>query len=222
MLNAIDSYEAVLDASGDLGKLVELVESRRKYYEREVLYLTKWLLHGTLILDEYGDIGFLKPADEITLPSVVDLSENPIKGCCTFGGSQYTLPKPNCVCPCCGKEITLDDVYNRNFHIIGNEVVHSGECVRFQNNLESALVISKDMISMAKRIFGRIENVCTQQGNNAENEFIKISFKTADCKYNIIVFMGGCGLRISYEKGNESGILLQTNHYCGCCLSSVE
>lgn len=217
----IDSEEAIRNAVNDLGMLDAIVQERRKFYEehgrRE---LKKWLIRGSLILTPYGKIGLFTPFEHfkhIREVDVVEMKKNDVDGWTQTGGDHCSLPKKGSICPYCGKEVTIEDVYSHNFYIenSGNKsfAYHDGSCRKFHYTFTTSFTVAKEMILAAKRAFGEIEKVCVQEGNHEQDELVKISFMAVNYQIEILVRQYSNGISISYQEGNTRWRIGGNNYY---------
>lgn len=222
----IDSQQAIENAINDLDKLNTLIKSRRQFYkDNNSQKLRCWLIKGSLILDQYGDIAFFKPFKTMTFPNVVEANKIDCHGTTFAGGSKHSLPKKGSICPYCGHEVTIQDVYAHNFHVdnpTGSFAFHSGKCEEFHITFTDSFAVAKQMILISKRAFGEIEGVCVQEGDQKKYELVKISFMAVNHRIEILVMQHGSGLTITYDKNTEKGVILETVHYCAVCFSSFE
>lgn len=219
-LEQIDSEEAIKAASKNLDKLIELVNARQQYYDEKKEKLTDWLINGILILNSYGDIGFFESTEIKSFPAVIKY-DHLVKGCASYGGSQYKLPTKGAICPACGNGFNIMSVYKQDFAWVNDVVCHSGECKKFQIMINSTLNLLKELMTIVKRVFGSFENVCIDDGTkdpyrpNTGNQIMKISFIVSGYEIkifiNLINEMPYC--TIKFENENSIGTILSDSHY---------
>lgn len=217
----IDSEEAIRSAVDNLEMLNAIVQERRNFYESHGHQkLKKWLIRGSLILDQYGGIALFTPFERfkyLNFPDVVEMRKIDVDGWSETGGRHDSLPKEDSICPYCGREVTIEDVYSHNFCIegFGNKsfAYHEGNCRTFHYTFTSSFDIAKEIILAAKRAFGEIEKICVQEGDQKQDELVKISFMAVNYKIEIIVKQYSNDITIIYQEGDAKGRIGSSNYY---------
>ena len=223
-LTAIDSKEAVLEASKDLKKLSDLIRTRKEYYSAMDEKLTEWLIKGSLILTSFGDFAIFEPASEKEYPEVIEWNRETYaigyRGVTIQGGEVSYLPSAFALCPSCKKGFTIEDVYSHNFKLVGDKVVHAGECADDYYYIDSSLEISKYILLGVKRALGNIKNVVIKQRNDEKSDFLKISFEDYNYKFEIKI-NSKSKITVVCEI-DRTRIKLYEALFCPCCYEAIE
>lgn len=220
-LVAIDSKEVVLEASKDLKKLSDLIHARKEYYSATDEYLKEWLINGSLILTRCGDFAIFKSSSEKEYPEVIEMSSEEYgKGVMIQGGEVSYLPSAFAPCPSCKKGFTIEDVYNHNFKLVEDKVVHTGECAKNYYYIATSLNITKHLLLGAKRALGDIKNIVIKQKNDEDDDFIKINFEAYN--YNFEVNINSYSMITVVCKNDKTSMKLYQVLFCTCCYESIE
>lgn len=223
-LTAIDSKEAVLEASKDLKKLTDLIHARKEYYSATYEYLNEWLIKGSLILTRFGDFAIFKPECEKEYPDVIEWNgetyANGYRGVTIQGGEVSYLPSAFARCPSCNERFTIEDVYSHNFKLVEDKVVHTGECAKNYYYIATSLNITKHLLLGAKRALGDIKNVVIKQKNDENDDFIKINFEAYN--YNFEVNINSYSMITVVCKNDKTRMKLYQVLFCTCCYESIE
>lgn len=228
LLTLIDSQKVIERAMTDLELLNALIKERHQFYKsnrQHGLTLTSWLVKGSLVLDEYGGIGFFTPSKEFKdfdFPDVIETKKILINvvGSTLSGGSRSSLPEEGSICPYCGKKVTLQDVYTQNFHVEGTTnnplAYHSGSCHTFHCYFEDSFAVTRAIILAAKRVFEEIEKICVQEGIHEQDELVRISFIAVNHKIEIVVMPFDSGVTITCDNDTAQHVI-----YSGYCSPST-
>lgn len=222
-LAAIDSKEAVLEASKDLKKMSDLIRARKEYYSAMHEELTEWLIKGSLLLTRFGDFAIFEPECEKEYPEVIDWAEtyaNGYRGVTIQGGEVSYLPSAFARCPSCNERFTIEDVYSHNFKLVEDKVVHRGECAKNYYYMATSLNITKYILLGAKRALGDIKNVVIKQKNDENDDFIKINFE--DYNYKFEVKINSKSMITVVCENDRTRIKLYEALFCPCCYESIE
>lgn len=115
--NYFDSMEGINYSLSSLESIHDMLSNRaifKKAYPNE--YLNEFVLFGCFYLDQFGQVmsidkkqrNSINYSYNVEYPSTFyknNYDKNIIR---TSNG--FVIPKPNSVCPCCGKELTVDDI----------------------------------------------------------------------------------------------------------------
>lgn len=223
-LAEIDSEEAILKASKDLNKLNILINKRKEYRNATGEELTMWLIKGSIVLDCFGNFGTFKPIGNKNYPTVLKWTREAIEdgynGVTTQGGDVNELPNIFSSCPSCNKKFTIEDVYNHNFKLVGDRVVHRGECTQNYYYMDTSLEISKYILLAVKRALGNIENVSIKQRKNEKCDFVKIYFNAYGYKFDVKI--NSKSIITVVCKNDKDKIKLYEAMFCTCCYESIE
>lgn len=226
----IDTESAILEASKDLGKLNELIREREKYYEETKNPLKAWIINGSIELTRLGSFGLFSPSkqSEQPFPEVLEYNEENMKkysGIFTGGGTRSELPRALSICKTCGKQFTIKDIYDHNFHYWGNAFVHANECGKIFESIRSKTDIAENILLIANRTIKDVKGFSIKEGNPKKKIFLTVSFNAYGYKIKCVMTEHAQGITITYEqygKERRKGKIYSTEWFCSCCYKDIE
>lgn len=135
---SFDSIEGIEKSLCGILELNTMLDNRKRYLKlNPTEKLNSFVLWGCFLLDEFGQVWNI---DEEQKGSVISKSRvetyksfthNNIEEGFRFvaGAKQIAIPKPNSICPCCGKKLTVYDIQDKCCVYVKGKFYHS-ECYK--------------------------------------------------------------------------------------------
>lgn len=218
----IDSFERVKLASKDLVGLRKLLCERKSFVDETNILLDKWLIKGSIVLNQFGGLEWFN--GEGDYPEILNITEEPTRGCFIAAGSFSILPGDfDNTCKCCGKRLTIEDIYWHNYYRseYSNKFYHEGDCRRFSERLDWGYYFSMDIISCLNKVFMPISDITVKLPDE------KMLGVTVVCKTNVGVISVSASpyknlIAKSIRKHNKDEIIYESNNFDICYMKILQ
>ena len=142
---SFDTVEGIRESLRDLASLNEMLDNRRRYRKAHDADLQKFLIFGHYRLDEFGQIwpGVL---DE-EVDDVLEWNYGGVYNMSFPGQGENDIPTTGSVCPCCGKELTIEDVKNFACVNVKGEFYHK-DCWTNYRRLREVYAFTNNLMSL--------------------------------------------------------------------------
>lgn len=125
-----DTIKGIEKSLRSLSDLNEMLNNRRMSRAANPQFmLNEFMLFGCFWLDKFGQIQSVEKSSYGKLKTCADVEyydtfEGNNKGDYWFSSDGYAIPTAGSVCPCCGKELTIEDVKNNPCVYIDGKFYH--------------------------------------------------------------------------------------------------
>ena len=114
----IDSKDRIEKSLVGLAELNKLLRDRKRFIKKHPNeHLKSFVVFGKFLLDDRAQVWSIarRELDKVVTKAPVERLEefkknNPDGYSFVIGETQLVIPKPNSICPCCGKQLTIYDV----------------------------------------------------------------------------------------------------------------
>ena len=138
---SFDSLYGISESISSLEKLNNMLTNRKLFrMANKNEYLGKFIIFGRFYLDQFAQIWSLnaKDIDDSIGISDVEYMDVFVKKLPSFtlSSNSFAIPKPNSICPCCGKMITIEDIKTNPCELINGKYYHSSCFKNFRRLIE--------------------------------------------------------------------------------------